>query len=208
MKFFKFDGDVAQLDREEIALYPNIKKILVRDQGGKVIGDTDGRHKKFAYKEFTYIYFMCDFAAYPAQHGLNDKEAHEYAIKHAKLPSDYKPDDVVRAVMVQYEKEHLSPAKKAIKTLIRLFTLNDRIVEKIENNLTATLELPTLNRDQIKEILEYQQKLIDIATTIPQQAKKLREAMSLLEEEEKAVQIMRGGDVKHSSMDPGNNIES
>lgn len=208
MKFFKFIDGLVELDKDEIALYPNVKKIITRDHGGKITGDPDGRHKFFAFRELTYVYFMRDFSAYPTQHGLNEKEAHMYAIKNAQLPKDYQPDEVVLALMAQYEKEHLSPAKKSIKTLIRLFTLNDKVVEKIEKNLNDTLSLPTLNREQIKEILEYQEKLIEIATSVPKHAKDLREAINLLEEEEKTVQIIRGGAIKAESMDANNPIEN
>ena len=207
MKFFKFlDGELT-LAKDEIALYPNFKKILARDRGGKVMGDPDGRLKFYAFKEFKYIYFRCDFEAYPAQHGLTEKEAHDYACKHSGLGKDYSPDAEVEAAIKQYEREHLSPAKKAIKTLIRIFVLNDKLVEKIEKNLTSTLELPTLTGAQISELLTYQKQLLDIAVTVPTNVKKLREAMNLLEEEEKTQAVLRGGEIRATSMDPNNVIE-
>lgn len=208
MKFFKFENGEITLDKDEIALYPNVKKILSRDRGGRVPGDPDGRLKLYAYREFAYVYFRCDFEAYPAQHGLSDAEAHEYAIKQSRLEKTYQPDEVVKAFIKQYEDEHLSPAKKAIKSLIRLFTLNDKVVIKIEQNITSTLALPTLTRDLITELLTYQKQLLEIATTVPLQVKKLREAMSLLEEEDKIVQIARGGEEVLASMDPDNDIEN
>lgn len=208
MKFFKMTDGVLTLNKDEIALHPNIKKILSRDRGGKIPGDPDGRLKYYAYREFAYVYFKCDFEAFPAQNGLSDIEAHKYAVREARLEDTYQPDDQVKALMIQYEKEHLSPTKRAIKTLIRVFALNEKVVEKIEQNLTATMDLPTLTRDQINEVLTYQKQLIDIATNVPAQVKKLREAMSLLEEEEKVIQVIRGGEEKPESMDPDNTIEN
>jgi hypothetical protein len=208
MKFFKYIDGVVELDKELIALYPNAKKILSRDRGGKVTGDPDGRLKLYAFKEFTYIYFRCDFEAYPAQHGLTEKEAHLYAAKQSGLGKDYQPDEVVLAFMKQYEDEHLTAAKHAIKTLIRIFALNEKLVEKIEKNLTSTLELPTMTAPQITELLGYQKQLIEIATSVPATTKKLKEAMNLLEEEERNKETMRGGEEKSSSFDPGNSIES
>lgn len=208
MKFFKFENGEIVLDKAEIALYSNFKKILSRDRGGRVPGDPDGRLKMYAFREFAYIYFKCDFEAYPSQHGLNEQEAHHYAVQQARLEKNYDPDEVVKAAMRQYENEHLSPGKKSIKSLIRLFVSNDRIVSKIENNITATLDLPTLTRDQITELLTYQKQLIEIATSVPAQVKKLREAMTLLEEEDKEVKIARGGSEVALSMDPENDIEN
>lgn len=207
MKFFKFVDGAVTLDKDAIALYPNVKKIIARDKGGKVYGDPDGRLKMYAFRELTYVYFKCDFEAYPVQHGLNDKEAHEYAVKYSKLDKDYKPDEAVQALMGQYEKEHLTPTKSSIKTLIRVFTLNEKLVEKIELNLRASLDLPTLSGPQISELISFQRELVKIAIEVPLTTKKLREAMSLLEEEERTTQIMRGGEELPDSMEPGNKIE-
>ena len=207
MKYFKFvDGAIA-FDNEAIALYPNIKKIISRDRGGKVSGDPDGRYKKYAFKEFTYVYFRCDYEAYPAQHGMTEQEAHEYAAKQAGLGKDYKPDELVLAFMKQYEIEHLSPAKQAIKTLIRVFAFNNKLIEKIEKVLNETLALPTLSAIQTKELFDYQKQLLEVAERVPESVKKLKAAMNLLEEEERTQEILRGGEIKLDSMDPGNSIE-
>ena len=208
MKYFKVIEGIVQLDHEAIGLYPNIKKIISRDRGGKVSGDPDGRLKLYAFKEFTYVYFRCDFEAYPAQHGLNEKEAHLYAAKQAGLGKEYQPDEVVLAFCKQYEQEHLTTTKQAIKTLIRIFTFNNKLVEKIEKVLTDTLELPTLTPAQTADLLAYQKQLIGIATEVPVITKKLREAMNLLEEEAKLIEVGRGGDEITDSFRPDNIIEN
>lgn len=208
MKFFKFTNGVVELARDEIALYPLVKKILSRDRGGKYAYDKDGRLKAYAFKEFTYVYHRCDFAAFPSQHGLTPSEAHKYAVENSGLPNDYVPDEIVVAFMKQYEKEHLSQAKHSIKTLNRIFSMGDRLVEKIETNINATLILPTITREQISELLTYQKQLLEIATNIPHHVKKLREAMNALEEEEKIQQVIRGGEVMSDSMNPNNDIEN
>jgi hypothetical protein len=208
MKYFKFVDGAVVLNNDAIALYPNVKKILSRDRGGKVVGDPDGRLKKYAFKEFTYVYFRCDFEAYPAQHGMTEQETHDYAARNAGLGKDYKPDDVVLAFIKQYENEHLSPAKQAIKTLIRVFAINNKLVEKVEKSLNETLALPTLTALQTKELFEYQKQLLDVAEQVPERVKKLKAAMNLLEEEEKVQEVLRGGEIKLDSMDPGNSIET
>jgi hypothetical protein len=208
MRFFKFTDGAIELDKDAIALYPNVKKILARDRGGKVTGDPDGRLKLYAFKEFTYVYFRCDFEAYPAQHGLSEKETHLYAAKEAGLGKDYEPDDLVLHFIKQYEKEHLTPAKQAIKTLIRVFAFNNNIVEKMEKVLSESLTLPTLTPQQVKDLLDFQKQLISIATDVPIITKKLKEAMNLLQEEDKLVEIGRGGEEVTDSFRPDNNIEN
>jgi hypothetical protein len=207
MKFLKFEEGAVTLNKDVITLYPLVKKILAKDKGGKIYGDPDGRLKMYAMRELAYVYFMCDFEAYPVQHGLNEKEAHKYAVKNSPLDKEYQPDDIVLAFMKQYEAEHLTPTKRTIKTLIRVFTLNEKLVEKIEANLNASLDLPVLNSAQIAELLGYQKQLMSIAVDVPKTVKELRNAMSLLEEEEKIQQVIRGGEIKPDSYDSNNDIE-
>lgn len=207
MKFLKFEEGAVTLNKEVIALYPLVKKILAKDKGGVIYGDPDGRLKMYAMRELAYVYYTCDFEAYPAQHGLNTKEAHVYAIKNSQLAKDYQPDDIVSAFMKQYEDEHLTSTKHSIKTLIRIFALNEKLVEKIETNIKASLDMPILNAIQISELLTYQKQLIGIATDVPLTVKKLREAMGLLEEEEKIQKVIRGGEDKPESYDADNSIE-
>jgi hypothetical protein len=208
MKYFKLVDGIVQLDHESIGLYPNVKKILSRDRGGKVTGDPDGRLKLYAYREFTYVYFRCDFEAYPAQSGMNEKEAHLYAAKMSNLGKDYIPDELVLAFIKQYDKEHLTPAKQAIKTLIRVFAFNNKLVEKIEKTLTDTLDLPTLTPQQTGELFAYQKQLLDIAERVPESVKQLKTAMNLLEEEEKIKEVGRGGETITDSFRPDNDIEN
>ena len=82
------------------------------------------------------------------------------------------------------------------------------LIEKIEKNLTETLELPVLTAPMISELLNYQKQLIAIATDTPDVVKKLRIAMNLLEEEQKAKEIGRGGDEITDSFRPDNDIEN
>jgi hypothetical protein len=208
MEYFKLVDGIVTLDHDMIGVNSNIKKILSRDRGGKVSGDPDGRLKLYAFKEFAYVYYRCDYRAYPSQSGMSEKEAHIYAATQAGLGKEYKPDELVSLLMTQYEREHLSESKKAIKTLIRIFAFNNKLVEKIEAVLTTSLDLPTLTPQQTGELLAFQKQLMDIATKVPENVKQLKVAMNLLEEEEKAKEIGRGGDEITDSYKPDNNIEN
>lgn len=184
MEFFKFTDGVVELDRKEIALYPNCQEILKRDKT---------YNKAQAYKEFTYVYFVCDFRAYPTTNGLSAASAHHYAVVHSGLPTQYEPDPTVRQLMEQYKKEHLSIGKKSTATLLRIFGFNDIILEKLEGNINLMLQNAALTKDQISELIAYQKQLLEIATNVPVQVKKLKEAMTLLESEDKEIVIGRGG---------------
>lgn len=208
MQFFKFVDGVVELARPEIALYPTINEILKRDKGGKITGDPDGRKKAFAFKELTYVYYTCDFNAYPTQHGLDKLQAHLYAIKYTGLPEQYEPDPIVRALMVQYIDEHWSVGKKTIKTLIEAFTLSDLALASITSNLKLLLNSASLTPDQITQMIKYQQQILDIAQQVPKQVKQLREAIAIVQEEEREILIRQGGEEVPDSMLPGNKIEN
>jgi hypothetical protein len=206
MKFFKFeDGDI-KLDREEIALYKLPNTILRRDRGSE--GDSDGRKKLQAFKEFTYVYFVSDHSAYPISNGLSEKETNEYAIQQAGLPSDFKPDDDLKIFIDQYKKEHWSQSKQIAYDLRRILRMNQTLSTKIQDNLDVMIE-GTLGLDQITQFTNYQQKLIDIAVNLPKQIKALTEALQTIEQEENAdIKIARGGSIVRESMNPDNDIES
>lgn len=208
MEYFDFKDGIVSLRKDCYLLYPIIKNIIQRDKGGKIKGDPDGRKHEFAMRELTYVYFRCNFYMYPIQHGLSEKEAHKYSVTHALLPDDYLPDDSVKELMKQYSKEHLTPAKHSIRTLLNIFAYNDTIIENIMRNINVYMKADSLAQTQISELLTYQKQLMEIATNVPKQANSLREAMNAIEEEEKKIKIARGGAEVKNSQDPNNDIES
>lgn len=207
MKLFKMSEDgVLTLNKDEATLNPLIREIIKRDKGGKIEGDMSGQKKEYAFREFKYVYYTCDFDAYPSQHGLSTKAAHSYAIKEAELPEAYEPDEVIRALMKQYRREHLTPSKEIIIELVGVFSFNLDIVKSIRNNLQNLMNNSGLTKDQISELIKYQQQLLDVSTEIPNQVKKLRQTLSLVQEEEQTIQIRRGGEEVDPSMRPDNAI--
>lgn len=206
MRFFKMVNGELELDRDEILLYSEFAKILRRDRGSD--GDADGRKKLRAYKEFKYIYHTTDFNAYPTQNGLSELAGHKYALQEAGLELTYKPDEEVKAAIKRYAKEHLSIAKNTVKSILRIFGMNDTIISSIENNIQYLLSTDTLNKEQIAELINYQKSLLDIAVNVPQQAVKLRETMNIVEDEErKQKEVLYGGGEVDESMNPDNEIE-
>ena len=208
MQFFKYTDNAVELARPEIMLYPTVSEIIKRDKGGKVTGDPDGRKKQYAFKELLYVYYTCDFNAYPTQHSLSKSEAHAYGVKQAGLPEQYEPDPIVRSLMEQYKNENWTPGKKTIKNLLDTFSFNDDIISNININLKLLLKNTSLTKEMIGELIKYQQDLMKIAIEIPAQVRKLREAIALVQEEEKEIVIRRGGEEVLDSMEPGSELEN
>lgn len=206
MKFFKLVDGVLQLDKDEIGAYKVYDRLLRRDKGS--YGDAEGRKKLHAFKEFKYIYFTCDYEAYPQQHGYSPKEAHEYAIAQTGLDKNWVPDQEILDAMEVYKEEHLSEAKQSIVDLIKILRLNRRTAGKVHEAIEEKLNAK-LSPQEAADIISYQSRILEIATNIPKQIKQLTEALAIIEElDKKDVKLARGKKEIKPSMNPNNDIES
>jgi hypothetical protein len=200
MKLFTYSEGKLSLDREEILLYPALKRILDRDKGSP--GDSDGRKKLQAWKDFTYIYLICDYASYPNQKGMNAKEAHKYAVDLADLPNDWLPDKELCIALDFYHDANETVARELNKELIASFKNSSRVVVKLREQTEILLEKSTLTSVEITTLTEMQGTLLNIASKLPNQLKSLKESNNLIKEEEKEGEVGRGGFVIPSSMNP------
>ena len=138
MKLFKMSRKgILELNTDEVLLIDEFRKIVRRDRGGE--GDKNGRKKEFAYKEFSYIYFTCDPAGHPIQKGLSKKEAHDWAVRVAKLPDDYKPDSFVLQAMETYKELRPSPSSLVLRTIKRGLNVSNNAIEKLIDRVQLNL---------------------------------------------------------------------
>lgn len=164
-RFFKIENDMFVIDNEEVRTIPEFKRLLERDRGTK--GDIDGRKKYRAWKEFKYIDNIANIFSSCNQSGLNEKDAHNYAVKEADLEEDYKPDEEVKKAIDKFRKiqEDCLPSLKAVSNLIKNLKLSNTICERIGKNIEATLELDEVRRKEAATKGEPQNYAADIATT-------------------------------------------
>jgi hypothetical protein len=200
MKLFTFKDGVLTLYKDEIALYPELNSILVRDKGS--VGDSDGRKKLQAWKEFMYLYMICDYYSYPNQKGLTEREAHMYGIKEAELPKDWIPDKVILDAMDFYVEANESVARELNKELVASFKNSSRVVKKLRNETEALLAKPSLTAVEVGQLTDMQNTLLDIAVKLPKNLKALQESADLIKKEEQEGEIGRGGDMVLDSQDP------
>lgn len=85
VKLFKLEGRNVVLDKEYIGTINVFNKILRRDRGVGVKGDTQGRLKLKAYAEFAYIFYVCDLTSIPNTEGFTAEKTHEWALENSGL---------------------------------------------------------------------------------------------------------------------------
>jgi len=204
MHFFKFEGGELILDKPELGLYPEFSTLIKRDKGSE--GDVDGRKKKKAFAEFTYIYFTTDFSSFPNTHGYSPKQTHEYAIDMAKLPRDYIADSEVKAAMNCYRKLITTLPREIRQELLRSFNNSPKVISKIRDKVDDLIDRDMVDDKDVILLVECQKQLLQIATDIPKRLLELREIDKLIktDEEKTDAVIQRGGGEVPFSADPAN----
>lgn len=95
------DGNIA-LEKDEVMLHPEIQEMITMKYN-KGPDDYDGRRRERAFKEFTYVYLMYDYASTYAE--LDEKDRHIYSLRSARLPQDYVISKEMKALIEMYKKE-------------------------------------------------------------------------------------------------------
>ena len=103
MSLFTLNSDFeVELDKEYIYTVKEFRKILERDRGS--VGDSQGRRKQQARKEFSFIYNYCDYASPYVE--FSEDEKIEAAAMGAGLPPEfldsYKKDKELQAAVSIY----------------------------------------------------------------------------------------------------------
>lgn len=130
MRLFEIDNDTYEirLNKPWIGLVPEFAAILKRDRGSP--GDSKGEKKVRARKEFTFIYFFCDFGS-PIR-DWEDAERRKEALYYAGLTEkDIKDDKVVATAIDRYQ-ELLLKGSRSIRTYRSLLKTLDALDEYFE----------------------------------------------------------------------------
>lgn len=194
VKLFKIGANGIEINKEEIALYKPINKIISRDRGS--LGDADGRKKLKAIKDLSYIYFYCNPESEPNRLGYSDKLKHDYAIKMSGLPTNYVIDSDIKEAIVSYNEslasclslELLNNSRKAIsasnKALSILANRLDKQIEKINDNTSDA---------DLKVIIDMSNDILQVLEDIPNMVSKLEKAEQLVYNQIEAIEEKRGG---------------
>ena len=165
MGLFKLNESFeVEIDKDAIWTTKEFRRILQRDRGSR--GDAQGRKKRQATKEFSFIYNYCDFASPYVEY--EDEERFVAAAEGAGLPQEfletYESDKELQAAVSKYfalrETRSLKLVKAAYGVIdkVRQFyedidltekTKNDMYVHKPKDIMTGLKDLgPTLKKLQ------------------------------------------------------------
>lgn len=114
MKLFVLnDKYQCEINKDEVYLIPEFKALFeLKYNAGK--GDHDGRLRRRAQAELTYMYFV---AAYESElRHLNDVERHEAALHYAELPEDYEISQELETAIETYVNLQETRMLKLIKS--------------------------------------------------------------------------------------------
>jgi hypothetical protein len=147
MKLMEVDDNYAK-PRAELRAIPVFRDLITRDRGSE--GDSDGRKKLKACKEFSWIYFMYDPLS-PFQ-ALPEEQRMPKVGKHVFEDSSYKPDKKVKKAAHRYEEmtttlqvRMLQSAREASYTIIEYLKgvdlletdKNDKPIHKVNDVIKA-----------------------------------------------------------------------
>lgn len=132
MQLFEVDeNDQVKLNKAWIHLVPELAVILSRDKGSP--GDRRGERKIQARKEFTLIYFFCDFHS-----PIRDwDEEHRWAeaLKYAELESaNVKKDTVLKAAIDAYTRLIIEGARafRSYRSIYKAISAMDTYFETLD----------------------------------------------------------------------------
>src|SRR5690606_29063145 len=128
-ELFKLDEKdfLVDINKEWISTILEFRKILQRDRGSP--GDSQGRKKLQARREFTYIYHMYDYHSKLKNWDENDK--HKEALRQSELPQDFVPDDELKAAIEIYKKLKITEAIRSSDSVKGTLVTARKVVDGI-----------------------------------------------------------------------------
>jgi hypothetical protein len=222
--FFNVESGLLTLAKEELRNNVLFRAVLERDKGSD--GDHDGRKKYKAFKEFYYVWWVCDVRSPGVRAGYNDKELSLQGIKEARLETNYKPDKLIKDVIAYYKEEQskLLITGTAVTNLIKGIRLADVLCQRIIGNMEQILQSeneeqkmredlidkgetpPPINiidmAGKTQALISQYDQLIAIANKTPKTLAVLEELETKLKKEESGSITVRGGHKKGNRSDP------
>lgn len=129
MKFFLFDNSAndVQINTPEVLLIREFAA-LWEPSRNKTKEDPKGSKRTRAFREFTYIWLMCDWASPYSDY--TEQERHEEAMKDAKLTEKEWTDPVFRAACRKYRE--LQNSSRSLKLIKAAQDVVDKITDYFE----------------------------------------------------------------------------
>lgn len=207
-ELFKLNEDyLVDLNREWISTIPEFNKIIRRDRGSE--GDSDGRRKLQARKEFTYIYHTCDYRSQYENYTSSEK-IYE-AKRNAELPDDFVPDPDLQEAINKYLELRDTESIRTVRTLKQSLVVTRKILSTLVNRLQELIvEIPHADTDNedgnviaiSNEIIEIHTKISKILTELPKMTRAIADLESVIKKELSDDETLRADSMKGVEEDP------
>jgi hypothetical protein len=216
VKLFNFDFDEGEvvLNKEEILTIKEFAELIRKDKGSE--GDNDGRKKKYAYKQFAFIYLYCDYTSPYIER--DEKERLAVCSIDAGLVTEGEPfviSPMLRAAMNKYTSMQDTYSVRVFKELKGSFKdLHDTVTSiRQQNNIILRQVNKILGKAQGEEfgakdlnagelislnnaLVNNQTTLIKLTTTTLETLDTIRSyERSIKEEESEGIEIHGGGSI-------------
>lgn len=173
MVIFVRENNKIRVAYDEIYLYPEFNKLLTRY----------GKNDDTLDKILSYIYFTCDYKALPQEKGYNKKEAHNYAVKQAKLDISFEVNDDIKAAQSFYRNEQNDSIRDYMQNMVTGLRIGNKIAKVLTNKKSETFD--EMSIEQLAAASGAVSELINISTKINTAIPLLLENIKKLKENEK-----------------------
>lgn len=211
------------INKKEVRLIPEFKELLIRDKGGIIKGDPDGRRKYVATAEMLYIYITCDnFTMYSK---LSDTKRERTALEISGLIDiNWKEDKTIKAAKEAYKDiVKLSPislalynAQKSLHSIGRDLGMFENYNEKIRNeikineriieNPNSKEELKEEARQKIKayfnDLSANNKEILNLSSSLNERYRNIEELKVKVAEEDNELEQIVGDRISFNREDP------
>src|SRR5688572_18665700 len=158
MKLFEIDENMeVKLNKPWIMLIPEFEAIYRRDKGSR--GDSSGKLKRQARREFSYIYFYNDFNS-PIR-DWEDTERHKEALYYAGLENI---DSVIEIASKKYQELAMKAARslRTYRALLKMLDAMDTYFENLDMEKVSTRTGELVNSpDKVASTVQKMDKMYD-----------------------------------------------
>lgn len=184
----------------------NIKKLVARDRGGVMKGDSVGKLKLRAIAELGLVWYRHNLNSPGVQKGLSGEDLDTDGKDFFNIPDEWKEDDIFKIVNQEYKDTYdSSVVVRSIKSLLSGFNRSLGLTNTISdmlNKLSNDDSNGEMTIDKVSEFIKLNKELMNVSSDIPNQIKSLKSLEGVYLKEEAKATTGRGGVAIVESMKP------
>lgn len=173
MKLFIFENQKLELNKDEILLIREFAE-LWDPQRNKMPGDLRGGERRLAFREFTYIYLMCDWES--PYKNFSDNERHNEALYDSSLTEKQFEDAKFQRAVKKYKDIQETHMARLLKSAYRAVDELRLFYELVNLQERDDKGMPVHNAKQVLDSLGGLGKVISSIEQLEEVVRKQKEA--------------------------------